>query len=155
MKELLIGGGLIALTVTLIYEQINEYCRKKKIGRDIRNLFKKESDMNLKYMGVLLKRCEDKIKHPPNPFNSINIRFNVINYILDNLIELNISSKQFEEIMELKTSLENVIFWQDEYVNGTKGDINLMKDLNIIDFYIPIIINSIQETQYILKNNIF
>ncbi len=155
MKELLVGGGLIALTVTLIYERINDFYRKRTIKNEIRNLFKKETDINLKYLSDLIKRCESKILKPIEPFNSINLRFNVMNYILDNLIELNISSKQFEEIMEVKTFLENVLFWQDEYVNGTKGDINLMKDPLVIDFYMPTIIDSSQKAQFILKTKIF
>jgi hypothetical protein len=151
--QIIFGGGIVVYIFQLFREKKQKKKERETIIMASYELYREERFKNITILDVLANKCISKKNNPKESFESHSFYFNVINYILANLIELNVSPDQLKNLMEIKTSLENVLFWQDEYINGTKGDLQLMKDVNVAMYYLPRIEKSIKLAKELLITN--
>lgn len=136
--DIIFGGGIIIYVFAIYMERRLKKQEKERVKKAIQELFEEEVKENLRVLNYINATCNSKYENPKVvDFISGDFYFNVLDYILDNLIELNIEKAQMKNLMAIKTSLKNVLFWQDEYVLGTKGRVDLMFDTKVMEFYFP------------------
>jgi len=151
--DIFFGGGIFLYIFTIWRDRKLKKNEEERVKKLIRELYLEEIDENIRVLNYIEKKCASKEKNPNIDFISGGLFFNVINYILNNLAELSIEKTQFRKLMSIKTTLENVLFWQDEFIAGTKGNAQLMSDRIVIQFYIPRIQAKVFEAKRALENN--
>jgi len=126
--EIIFGGGFVVFGFNIWWDSHKKNKNSKAVRKELYWLLKEEIKKNTEILDGLKNRCENKLSHPRSIFRSVNFVFYITDYILANLIELNISAEQFNKLQRMKIHLENIIYVQDEYIRVTVDDPNLVFD---------------------------
>src|SRR4030066_64449 len=109
IAEIIIGGGFVVFGFNIWWDSHKKNQNKKAVRKELYWLLKEEIKKNTEILDGLKNRCEKKLAHPKSIFRSVNFVYYITDYILANLIELNISVEQFNKLQRMKIFFENII----------------------------------------------
>lgn len=152
--EIIFGGGFVVFGFNIWWDSHKKNKSKKAVRKELYWLLKEEIKKNTEILDGLKKRCEDKLAHPRSIFRSVNFVYYITDYILSNLIELNITAEQFKKLQRMKIHFENIIYIQDEYIRVTVDDPKLVFDPIIATQYLTNLLTQINGTRDFLGKEI-